>query len=134
MDFKDGFNSFLILSFSRKHLRCEYCFFKVLETLDQMNMTFFFCLLLHPSQCLQWEGHQRYYTCPWSGPTCTQPIRGVSIVADLRRSLSLSCKCLSTMSDAYLISFLRQSRLWHELRIELCSQCFLFLCSQPLHV
>ena len=44
------------------------------------------------------------------------------------------CECLSTMLSAYLTFFPRQSRLWHGLRIELCSQRFLFLCSQPLHV
>ena len=57
-----------------------------------------------------------------------------SIVANLRKSLSLFCECLSTMSNAHLTSFPRQSRLWHGPMIGFCSQHFLFLCSQPLHV
>ena len=38
------------------------------------------------------------------------------------------CVCLSTMSDAYLTSFPRQSLLWNGPRIGSFSQCFFFLC------
>jgi len=58
----------------------------------------------------QWEGHQKYckwYTCLWSGSTCTQLIRGVLIATDLRKLLSPFCECLSTMLDAYLTFFPR---------------------------
>ena len=38
-----------------------------------------------------WEGHEEYcdwYMCFWGGPTYIQPIRGVLIASDLRKSLS----------------------------------------------
>ena len=66
----------------------------------------------------------------WSNMHSTN--KGILIAADLRKSPFY--ECLSTMSGAYLTSLSRQSRLWHRPRIGFCSQCFLFLCLQPLHM
>ena len=63
--------------------------------------------------------------------TCTQPIRGVYIVAYLKKSLSSFCECLCIMSDAYFTSFSRQSRLQHRLRIEICSHPLPLLTATP---